>query len=89
MDFDLRRDATIAHELPVALPPLPGQREGSTAEGDNPAAHRPDQNNRRELRLEELDAQLADPALPAVPAHVEPPPAEPRKRFRLFGGVRR
>ncbi len=88
-DFDLRRDSPTPHDLGAVVPLQPPQNVISAESDSRPDL--PRDGHRPPLRLEDLDAQLADPAVPAVPPHVEPsaPAAEPRRRFRLFRTDRR
>ena len=84
--FDLRRDSTIPHEVAPAPPPLEPRQDASDAERNCRPALRPDADDRPPLRLEDLDAQLSDPAMPAP---VEPPSAPRAELFGLFGTARR
>lgn len=94
-DFDLRRDSTIPQEVAPVRAPLEPRHDASIAERDSRPSLRRDDDGRPSLQLEDLDSQLADPAVPAepaVPASVEPPSAllgVPRRRFSLFGSGRR
>jgi general secretion pathway protein A len=74
---------------PVPAPALTPRQDAISGERDHRPALWRDGGNRPPLYLEDLDSQLADPAVPSNEDPPSPPPAEPRSRFRLFGGARR